>query len=59
VEWDVTAGVLQALAEGAPSVQWLIRRAVESQTGHAAYHSVDGAAALGDADLAPTLTVAF
>jgi parallel beta-helix repeat protein len=59
VEWDVTADVLQALAEGAPSVQWLIRRAVESQTGHAAYHSVDGAAALGDADLAPTLTVAF
>jgi hypothetical protein len=49
--------VLQALAEGAPSIQWLIRRSVESQNGYAAYHSADGAAALGDADLAPTLTV--
>jgi hypothetical protein len=57
VEWDVTADVLQALAEGAPSIQWLIRRSVESQNGYAAYHSADGAAALGDADLAPTLTV--
>ena len=59
VEWDVTADVLQALSEGAPSVQWLIRRAFENQTGHAAYHSSEGAAALGDADLAPTLTVEF
>ncbi len=59
VEWDVTADVLQALSEGAPSVQWLIRRAIESQTGHAAYHSVEGAAARGDADLAPTLTIEF
>lgn len=59
VQWDVTADVLQALAEGAPSIQWLIRQANESQPGRAVYHSVDGAAALGDADVAPTLTVEF
>ena len=59
VEWDVTADVLQALTDGAPSIQWLIRRANESQPGRASYHSADGAAAVGDADLAPTLTVAF
>jgi hypothetical protein len=59
VQWDVTADLLQALAEGAPSIQWLIRRANESQPGHAAYHSADGAAALGDADLAPTMTIEF
>jgi hypothetical protein len=59
VEWDVTADVRQALSEGAPSVQWLIRRAVESQTGRAAYHSAEGAAAVGDTDLAPTLTIEF
>jgi parallel beta-helix repeat protein len=59
VEWEVTSDVLQALSEGAPSIQWLIRRAVESQDGRAAYHSTEGAAARGDADLAPTLTVEF
>jgi parallel beta-helix repeat protein len=59
VEWDVTADVLQALSQGAPSIQWLIRRAVESQPGRAAYHSAEGAAARGDADLAPTLTIEF
>jgi hypothetical protein len=59
VEWDVTADVVDALSAGAPSVQWLIRRAVESQSGHAAYHSTEGAAALGDAELAPTLTIEF
>jgi hypothetical protein len=59
VEWDVTADVLQALFEGAPSIQWLIRRAVESQSGRAIYHSKDAAAAIGDAELAPTLTFEF
>jgi hypothetical protein len=59
VEWDVTGDVVRALSEGAPSVQWLLRRAVESQTGRAAYHSAEGAAALGDADLAPTMTIEF
>ena len=59
VQWDVTADVLQALAQGAPSIQWLIRRANESQSGRAVYHSADGAATLGDADLAPTMTIEF
>lgn len=59
VEWDVTADVLQALSENATSVQWLIRRAVENQNGRALYHSKDGAAALGNPDLAPTLTFEF
>jgi hypothetical protein len=59
VEWDVTADVLHALAQGAPSIQWLIRRANETEPGRAAYHSADGAAALGDADLAPTMTIEF
>jgi parallel beta-helix repeat protein len=59
VEWDVTADVLQALAENALSVQWLIRRAAENQSGRAIYHSREGAAALGNADLAPTLTFEF
>jgi parallel beta-helix repeat protein len=59
VDWDVTADVLQALSENAASIQWLIRRAVESQNGRAIYYSTDGAAALGDAELAPTLTVEF
>jgi len=59
VEWDVTDDVVSALSEGAPSVQWLLRRAIENQTGRAAYHSAEGAAALGDADLAPTMTIEF
>jgi len=59
VEWDVTGDVRQALAAGAPSIQWLIRRANESQPGRAVYHSADSAAALGDADLAPTMTIEF
>ncbi|MGH7303685.1 MAG: right-handed parallel beta-helix repeat-containing protein [Candidatus Rokuibacteriota bacterium] len=59
VEWDVTADVLQALSESATSVQWLIRRAVENQNGQAIYHSKDGAAALGNLDLAPILTFEF
>jgi parallel beta helix pectate lyase-like protein len=59
VEWDVTADVVDALSKGAASIQWLIRRAVESQAGRAAYHSAEGAAALGDADLAPTMTIEF
>jgi hypothetical protein len=59
VEWDVTADVLEALSENATSIQWLIRRAVESQSGRAIYHSRDGAAAMGDAELAPTLTFEF
>ena len=59
VEWDVTADVLQALSENATSVQWLIRRAVENQNGRALYHSKDGAAALGNLDLAPTLRFEF
>jgi hypothetical protein len=59
VEWDVTADVLQALSENATSIQWLIRRAVENQSGRAIYHSGEGAAALGNPDLAPTLTLEF
>ncbi|HEY7521427.1 MAG TPA: right-handed parallel beta-helix repeat-containing protein [Methylomirabilota bacterium] len=59
VVWDVTGDVRQALAAGAPSIQWLIRRAVESQTGRAAYYSADGAAAVADADVAPTLTIEY
>jgi hypothetical protein len=59
VEWDVTADVVQALSENAQSIQWLIRRAVEGQNGHAAYHSKEGAGALGNPDLAPTLRFEF
>jgi hypothetical protein len=59
VEWDVTADVLQALSESAVSIQWLIRRAVESQNGRAIYHSKDGAAGLSNPDLAPILTFEF
>ena len=59
VEWDVTADVLQALSENATSIQWLIRREAENDNGSALYHSTDGAAALGNPDLAPTLTVEF
>jgi hypothetical protein len=59
VEWDVTAEVLEALSENATSIQWLIRRAVESQNGRAIYHSRDGAAAIGNAELAPTMTFEF
>ena len=59
VEWDVTPDVLRALSEGAPSVQWLLRRAIENQTGRAAYHSGEGATALGDVHLAPTMTIEF
>ena len=58
VEWDVTADVLQALSENAVSIQWLIRRATEG-SGHAIYHSKEGAAALSEPDLAPTLTFDF
>jgi parallel beta-helix repeat protein len=56
VQWDVTADVRQALSERVTSIQWLIRRAVESQNGRAVYHSKDGAALLGNLELAPTLT---
>jgi hypothetical protein len=56
VQWDVTADVLEALSERVTSIQWLIRRAVESQNGRAVYHSKDGAALLGNLELAPTLT---
>jgi hypothetical protein len=59
VEWDVTAEVLEALSENATSIQWLVRRAVESLSGRAIYHSKDSAAAIGNADLAPTLTFEF
>lgn len=59
VEWDVTAEVVEALSNGAPSIQWLIRRAVEGQNGHAIYHSKEGAATLGNLDLAPTLKFEF
>ena len=59
VEWDVTADVIQALSENAVSIQWLIRRAVESQNGQALYHSKEGAAALSNPDLAPTLEFEF
>lgn len=59
VEWDVTEDVVQALLAGAPSIQWLLRRANESQPGRASYHSAEGAATLGDAALAPTMTVEF
>lgn len=59
VEWDVTADVLQALSENATSVQWLIRREAENDNGRAIYHSTDDAAALGNPDLAPTLTFEF
>lgn len=53
------AGTVFALSENATSIQWLIRRAVESQSGQAIYHSKDGAATLGNPDLAPTLTFEF
>ena len=59
VEWDVTADVVQALSDNAVSIQWLIRRAVEGQSGHAIYHSKEGAAALSNPDLAPTLEFEF
>lgn len=59
VEWDVTADVVQALSDNAVSIQWLIRRAVEGQSGHAIYHSKEGAAALSNPDLAPTLKFEF
>ncbi len=59
VQWDVTADVLQALSERVTSIQWLIRRAVESQNGRAIYHSRDGAAMLGNLELAPTLVFEF
>jgi hypothetical protein len=59
VEWDVTADVVQALSDNAASIQWLIRRAVESQNGHAIYHSKEGAATLSNPDLAPTLKFEF
>ena len=59
VEWDVTADVVQALSDNAVSIQWLIRRAVEGQNGHAIYHSKEGAAALSNPDLAPTLEFEF
>ena len=59
VEWDVTADVVQALSDNAVSIQWLIRRAVEGQSGHATYHSKEGAAALSNPDLAPTLKFEF
>jgi hypothetical protein len=36
-----------------------ILRAVEGQNGHAIYHSRDGAAALSNPDLAPTLEFEF
>jgi hypothetical protein len=59
VEWDVTADVMQALSEHAASIQWLMRRTAENQNGRAIYHSADGAAALGNPDLAPTITLEF
>jgi len=59
VEWDVTADVVQALSAGAPSIQWLLRRANESQPGRATYHSVEGADAFRNAALAPTMTVEY
>jgi hypothetical protein len=59
VEWDVTADVVQALSDNAASIQWLIRRAVEGQNGRAIYHSKEGAAALSNLDLAPTLKFEF
>jgi len=59
VEWDVTADVTQALSENAASIQWLIRRAVEGQSGQATYHSKEGAATLSNPDLAPTLMFEF
>ena len=59
VEWDVTADVVQALSDNAVSIQWLIRRAVEGQSGHAIYHSKEGAATLSNPDLAPTLEFEF
>jgi len=59
VQWDVTADVLQALSERVTSIQWLIHRAVENQNGRAIYHSKDGAAMLGNLELAPTLAFEF
>ena len=59
VEWDVTADVIQALSENAASIQWLIRRAMENQSGQALYHSKEGAATLSNPDLAPTLMFEF
>ena len=59
VEWDVTADVVEALSNNAASIQWLIRRAVEGQNGHAIYHSKEGAAALSNPGLAPTLEFDF
>jgi hypothetical protein len=55
----VTADVTQALSSNAASIQWLIRRVVEGQNGHAIYHSKEGAATLGNPDLAPTLKFEF
>lgn len=59
VAWDVTDDVLDALAEGVPEVGWLIRQEKRRRRGMVVYHSKEGAAAAGDANLAPRLILEF
>jgi hypothetical protein len=51
VAWDVTDDVLAGVTS------WLIRKRDESDPTGVAFHSSEGAAALGDRDLGPTLVL--
>jgi hypothetical protein len=55
IEWNVTADVLDALAEGETEVRFVVMREIETAGGHAEYHSREGAELAGDPSLAPRL----
>ena len=47
VRWDVTADVLQALAEGANEIRWLLQKQGEGNDGKVVYYSKEGDANFG------------
>jgi len=59
VAWDVTDDVLDALAEGAMEVRWLLKREKKRRRGKVVYYSKEGADAAGDPNLAPRLILEF
>lgn len=59
VEWDVTADVQAAFAEGKAEVAWLLKKE-DREPGRVAYYSREGSlAAVGNASVAPRLLLWF
>ncbi|MBI3250186.1 MAG: SBBP repeat-containing protein [Deltaproteobacteria bacterium] len=59
VEWDVTADVQEAFAEGKAQVSWLLKKK-DREPGRVAYYSREGSlAAVGNASVAPRLFLWF